>query len=383
MDGMRAPTVIVTAALAALAGCGQHPGGGGDGDGGSGGDAAWPGGDGGLPADDLETPTGCDGPYNPGQVLTYRITTGGTFPGRGELDDYGAGTFACGDEAPINVGVKLRGTGEGWLVDINWAVAGQRWRDLKKLSFHTGFNSDVTIEYTAWRLMRLGGGPMLQRSALAHVIVDGVDRGILFNLEQIDKRFLRSRVGDSTGWLYKKSGIDDGYRTNETVANPYEAQWCIFDESQPCPPPADLETWLPAHLAMDQLMTFGAISMIMGNSDGPLTKPHNFYSYDYSAGPRYYWPWDLDSSWGQPIDPFGGPGASSFQDVLFTYWQDDYAAIILGLLDGPLTTAAVTAEIDRAIDVGGGAVSPSAAGGYETWYAERHDSLAAQVAAGP
>lgn len=364
-----------------MLGCGGGGGGGGDGtSGGADGGGGGPGSDGGgVIVDDLESPTGCDGPFNPGQVLEYHITTGGDFPGL-ENDDYMAGTFACGDEAPMNVGIKLRHLGEGWMVDMNWAVRGQDFRTLKKLSFHTGYSGEgVTEEYLSWRVQRLAGGSWVQRSALAHVWVDGQDKGILFNLEQIDKRFLRSRLGDDSGWLYKKSGIDDGYRTNETQANPYEADFCFFEESQPCAPPADLETWLPEHLALDQMLTFGAANVMIGNSDGPLSKPHNFYSYDYAGGPRTYWPWDLDSTQ-QDIDPFDGPGDSIYESVLFPTFQDRYAALIAELLDGPLAVAAVDDEIDLAVTMGDGAVDSGAASSFKSWYRTRHDDVAAQVA---
>jgi hypothetical protein len=365
-----------------ILGCGG--GGGSDGDGdttGADGGGLGPGSDGGgVPIDDLESPTGCDGPFNPTQVLDYHITTGGDFPGL-EDDDYMAGTFACGDEEPMRVGVKQRHNGEGWMVDVNWAVDGQGFRTLKKVSFHTGTPGEgVTEEYLSWRVHRLAGDRFVQRSALAHLWVDGQDQGILFNLEQLDKRFLRSRLGDDSGWLYKKSGIDDGYRTNETQPNPYAADFCFFEESQPCPPPSDLETWLPDHLAIDQMLTFAAASVMIGNSDGPLSKPHNFYCYDYAGGPRYYWPWDLDSTQ-QSIDPFDGPGDSVFENVLFPTFQDRYAQIIAELLDGPLAVTAVSDEIDRAVETGDGAVSAAAANAFKSWYQGQYDVVRAQVGA--
>lgn len=369
--------------FAYILGCGSGGGGGGGGDGaGADGGGGGAGGDGGgsAPVDDLESPTGCDGPFNPSQVLEYHITVGGDFPGL-EDDDYGPGTFACGDEEPIKVGVRQRLGGEGWMVDLNWAVDGQSWRTLKKLSFHTGYAGDLTEEYLGWRVQRLaaGAGKMVERSALAHVYVDGSDQGILFNLEKVDQRFLRSRLGDDSGWLFKKSGSDDGYRTNEGEPNPYQADFCFFEESQPCAPPADIETWLPDHLAMDHMMTWGAANVMIGNSDGPLSKPHNFYCYDYAGGPRYYFPWDLDSTQ-QSLDPFDGPGDSIYQSVLFPTWQDHYGEIIAALLDGPLAVEAVKAEVDLAVATGDGAVNPSAASGFKSWYAQQHADVAAQVA---
>ena len=52
-------------------------------------------------------------------------------------------------------------------------------------------------------------------STAAHlpVIVNGTSLGIYANVEHPDKRFLRTHVGHDDGWLFKKSGFDDGMPT--------------------------------------------------------------------------------------------------------------------------------------------------------------------------
>lgn len=42
--------------------------------------------------------------------------------------------------------------------------------------------------------------------------MNGEAIGTYTNVEQVDRRFLRSRVVDDSGWLYKRSGsADDSY----------------------------------------------------------------------------------------------------------------------------------------------------------------------------
>src|SRR5688500_1747751 len=198
----------------------------------------------------------------------------------------------------------------------------------------------VVAEYLAWRLM-LRGGALAGRSAFARVFVNGDFIGTYVNVEQVDKRFLRSRVGDDSGWLYKKSGSpDDGYKTNETIPNPYEDDVCFWDNN-PCatPSPDELATYLPAELDVDQMLRFGGVNAIIANSDAPLVKDNNFYFYDWAGGPRIYLPWDLDTTMKDSPTLFGGPGTAMYTDVLFSHWEDDYDALLTGLLAGPLALA--------------------------------------------
>jgi hypothetical protein len=259
-----------------------------------------------------------------------------------------------------------------------------------------GDRGALVAEYAAWRAQRLGGGKV-SRSALCHVFVNGTDLGVYSNVEQVDKRYLASRIGDDSGWLYKRSGgPKDGYETNETMANPYEGDFCIF-ENNPCPLPADLETWLPAHLAIEQLLRVGAVNAVLANADGPIAKANNFFSYDYAGGPRYYFPWDLDSAWRGSLELFpsggGAGGDSEFHAALFTHWADDYDALLTELMAGPLSVASVHAELDRMVAVGAEVIdgdprfgaapgaTASIAGDLKSWYTSRHAEVSAQLSA--
>jgi hypothetical protein len=389
---------------------GDDGGGGGGGDAAPGSGDAAPGGDAGPACcddDTLSTAAGCQGVYNPDQVLDYRLTMADADWTALQADTTNSilfsATFQCGDEAPLPhaVGIRRKRSGglgkPGLKIDFNHFLPGATFQSLKKLSLENGISEggseaemrDVISEYLAWRIMNLAG-TYASRAAFARVFVNGALIGVYVNVEQVDKRYLLSRLGDDSGWLYKKSGSpDDGYKTNELVPNPYEADLCFWD-SNPCatPPAADLATYLPAELDVDQMLRFGGINALIANSDAPIVKDNNFYFYDWAGGGRVYLPWDLDTTMKDTPPIFGAPGTSLYTDVLFTHWEDDYDALLTGLLASELALPVIQAELDRVVAVAGGAldadpvIGGDAAGAVATlqaWWSARHAQVTAEL----
>lgn len=417
--------LVLVGALA----CGSNPDSPGGGDGGpsndakgsddaAGGDAAGSdaaGGDAGPACcddDTLASAAGCTGVFNPDQVLDFHLTMADADWAALKADTTNSilfsATFQCGDEAPLPhpVGVRRKRSGSldkpGLKVDMNQFMIGGNFQSLKKLSFENGISEggstaemrDVVTEYLAWRIMVLSGA-YSSRAAFARVFVNGGLIGVYANVEQVDKRFLRARLGDGSGWLYKQSGSpDDGYKTNETVPNPYAMDLCFWDQS-PCPAPsaAELETYLPAHLHIDQMLRFGGMNALIANSDAPLVKENNFYFYDWAGGGRVYLPWDLDTTMKDFPAMFNGPGTQRYTDILFTHWEDDYDVLLTALLasDGPLALPAIHAELDRVAAVAGnaldadphigGEVAADVVATLKAWWSTRHAQVTAELAA--
>jgi len=408
----------IAVALIAVAGACGSPAGqpGGDGgagdDGGASGDAAGIG-DGGNPVNDpLGTDTGCAGVFNPDQMLELGFDVA---PG-----DWAAiladTTYAltvtaqmhCADET-LTVGLRRKRSGGamkvGLKVDVDYLVAGQRFHGLKKLSLENGVSSgdnsdgadvrDYLAEYLSWRLMG-GAGATASRAAFVLVRVNGALVGVYVNVEQPDKRFLLSRFGENDGWLYKKSGgVNDGFKTHELdgLADPYADWFCFWGTPNGCPAPTSgqLATELPGHLAIDQMLRVGAVNAVIANTDGIFFKDNNYYWYDRPAG-RVYLPWDLDTVMKADTDVFsggGGGGTTAYSDVLFSNWRDDYRAILVDLLAGPLRLDTISTELDRAEAVAGAGfaadpyVTGSAAGAaaaLHDWWAQRLPAVEGQLA---
>jgi hypothetical protein len=412
---MRWLCALVSAALACA--CGGDPGGGGDGDDDGTGVDGGPLGDGGeYPGngDDLDTATGCPGVYNPDQVLDFHLVMAPADWQMVQSDCtytvYAPADLRCGDGPPIRVGVRHKRSGgmtkPGLKIDINYYVAGQEFFGLRKLDWENGVGSSATgcgadgssldemmREYLGWRL-HVRSGEMTSRAAFVRVTMNDAPLGAFLDVEVVAKPFVKRRLGDASGWIWKFSGSPgDGQQTNEGVDDPYDDYFCFMDRSGCAMPSASqLATELPAKLDLPQLLSVGAVNAIMANHDAMLLKMNNFIFYDW-AGPRAYFPWDLDTTMSDSYDVFTGTvpgGTTAFTDVLYTNWEDDYDAKLTELLAGPLSIDAITMEIDRAVSVAGPVLeadplvggSASAAGSaLLSWWTSRHAAVSAQVQA--
>jgi spore coat protein H len=289
----------------------------------------------------------------------------------------------------------------GLKVDINEFVRGQRYFTLRKLSLENGVSSgdesdgtdvrEYFAEYLSWRAMVLSGA-VSGRAAFARVTINGESFGVYVNVEQVDRSFLRSRLGDNHGWLYKKSGHNDGPRTHkDNFDDPYEEYFCFWRSGNRCPVPSPeaLAAELPEKLDIPQILRVGAVNAIIANTDGPIFKDNNYYWYDWDGGPRVYFPWDLDTALKADTHVLGADAHTSmYTDVLFVHWRDDYAAILGELVESRLDRDAILAEIDRAEALTGAAfaadpfVSGSAAlaaAALRDYYANRIAAVQAQI----
>jgi hypothetical protein len=369
--------------------------------------ATVPTGDAGLPPDDPpSTASGCQGVFNPDQVLDYHFTMPPTDWAAIVADPtfsvYYPAEMRCGDGEPLQIGLRRKRSGgtekPALKVDVNLYSPDQAYFGLKKLNLDIGTSTgdgegtvdDLIREYLAWRLM-VGSGVHSPRVAVSRVFVNGELIGAYNTIEQINRGFLRSRFGDASGWLYKHSGgAGDGYKTNEGVDNPYAPYFCFW-EANPCPtPPADeLLATLPERLDLQQLLVMGAVNALIANTDAPIFKRNNYYFYDWPGG-RVYIPWDLDTVMRHDLDVFAGPrsGMPLYTDVLFPSWEADYGDVLEDLLDGPLSLDAIDAELARLLAVAGAAIDadPQMAGDAATvtaalgaWWSARHDDVRGQI----
>ena len=405
---MRSLAILV---VVGLAGCGSTPpGADDDGDAGAGADSGSYPGDGST----LETEPGCPGVYNPDQMLAFHVTMSAgdwqTVQNDCTFTQYVPADLSCGDGPTIRVGVRHKRSGgtmkPGLKIDINQYVAGQTFYGLRKMDWENGVGSSVDgcgsdgsssgalmAEYLGWRL-HVRSGEMTSRAVFVRVTVNGEPLGVFVSVEQVDKPFVKSRLGDASGWIWKFSGSPgDGQQTNIGVDDPYDDYFCFFQKNGCAVPTAEqLAADLPTRLDIPQLLSVGAVNALMANHDAILLKLNNYIYYDW-AGPRAYFPWDLDTTMSDNYDVYTGtvPGGTTvFTDALFSSWLPDYTAILAELLAGPLAVDAIGMEIDRAVSVAGAALeadpfvggdATAAGDGLKRWWATRHADVSAQVAA--
>jgi spore coat protein CotH len=362
----------------------------------------------------LDVNSGCSGIYNPEQILDFHLTLAA-----GDWQTVLADTtyelmvqaqFHCGDEADITVGLRRKRSGGaqkvGLKIDMNEFVSGQRYYGLRSLSLENGVSSGdntdgadvgaLLSEYLGWRLFVLSSA-ISGRAAMVRLFVNDELVGVYANVEQVDKTFLQSRLGDDDGWLYKKSGgVNDGLKTHEAdgLDDPYDDYFCFFVNgggSCPVPSAADLAADLPSRLDIPQFLRMGAVNAIIANSDSPLFKDNNYYWYDWAGGGRIYLPWDLDSTMNSDVDVFtGGVGGQIdfYTHVAFSNWEADYKQILQELLDSELAADVIDAELDRVESVAGAALDadPYATGStsaavqdLKDWWSERRTQVQGQI----
>lgn len=378
--------------------------------GGSGGSVALP-----NPGDAmLATATGCLGVFNPDQVLDYHLQIAPADWQALLADTTYSQSFQaqlrCGDDPAITVAVGRKRSGGsqkvGLKIDVNEYDNKQKFYGLDKLVLENGVSSGsnrddaevgaVVGEYLGWRLMVLSG-QLSSRAAFARLSVNGGAPVAYVNVEAVDKRFLKARLGNDAGWLYKKSGGDgDGLKTHEMdmLPNPYGGYFCFWvtgGGACAAPPSAQLAVDLPQKLDLPQLLKMGAVQAIIANTDAPLFKDNNFYYYDWSGGGRLYLAWDLDTSMRGAMNVLtGGVGGqtSKYTNVLFTNWRGDYIAVIRELLDTQLTQAAIDGELDRVNRVAAAAIdadpyldgtTADAVGGLKRWWSQRLPAVRQQI----
>jgi spore coat protein CotH len=360
------------------------------------------------PSPEAEGP--CAAVYDPSQLLRYDLQLADAdwqaLLADTTNSEYFPAEMRCEGGAPMPVALRRKRSGGttkvGLKVDINRELGGQAFQGLKKLSLESGISegdSELTArsllsEYLAWRLMALSGA-ITGRAAMARVTINSMDLGVYVNVEQVDKTFLASRLGDDSGWLFKKSGNDsgDGYQTNEGQPNPYAANLCFWDGAGCAQPsPDELATLLPQHLDIEQTLRLMAVQALIANTDAFPLKNNNVIFYDWTGGGRLYFPWDLDTTMNRAFDAFTGTvpgGTRRHVDLLFSHWRADYARILADLVSERLTLEVILAELDAILAVAGGAladdpwIGSSADDGEQlrSWWTEQHAAVADSVRA--
>lgn len=306
-------------------------------------------------------PPDCSRPDNPYQVLDLHLEMSAadwdlvrrdsTF----EIER--PATFACGggptqqvkvrrkdspglpsDAEPIKVSLKI---------DFDDIVEDAEWNGHRKLSLENGASggssSCLVREGLSWHFFRQAG-VVSGAFSWVHLTVNGQDLGVYTRVEQIDKSFLRRRVGEDEGFLYR---ID--YRAAEarqqltriTEKDPYAEHLCFPPFDSTCPVPAAGYKGLGALVDLRQLLGLAAVNCLLANFDGPFNADNNVFWYN-SARPRLYFPWDLDLTFAEEYfdwDPHLPPKATQSQRLLFAdpAILAQFDSIVRRLAEGPLS----------------------------------------------
>ncbi len=276
--------------------------------------------------------------------------------------------FWADAETPIAVTVKRKsdppiGPKVSIKIDINDLATGQAWRGLKKLSLENGSGNNVVRECFGWQLHRLASETgfynyLAAYAAWVRLYVNGDQIGVYTHAEERDKQMLQNRGMWKEGatWLYKSDPtlVLEAGATNQP--SPTSQHLCYAPFANTCTQ-SNIEADLSAWVDMDAMLTFAALEGFIGNLDGLFTHSgKNCFAADYApplALRRLYFPWDIDtglSSVNFNIYTGGPQGGNSIyqQTILAHYWfRAWYRNTMTDLLDGPLSTASLTALLNQ------------------------------------
>jgi hypothetical protein len=278
-------------------------------------------------------------------------------------------------ETPIRVIVRRKGESDIPLpssedprkvslkIDINELVPSQRWHGLRKLSLENGSTAPLR-EGFAWFVHRqaepLYGYPAAL-SGWIRLFINGEEVGVFTSTEQRDETFLRNHdlYSPTCSWLYKIDGgnfLEVGISNSPAFLNLQFAPFISGPGGGKKPPPGpDFDIYLPQWIDMRGMLTLAACNAFTENSDSLFTHDgKNTFCVDFDPPfprTRRYYPWDLDTGINQGSMSIYGAALNSkvYQSTILEHaWYGRvYEHILRELIDGPLSVASLTNELER------------------------------------
>lgn len=221
-----------------------------------------------------------------------------------------------------NVGVRSRGSGTrnplkpNLGFDFSKYVSSQRFLSLKSLVTRN-FAQDPSLmrEWLTMKLFTRLGLPA-QRESFARLVVNGEYAGLFLLVEPVDKRYLLSRFGEDTGYLYEGAFADPPYqfeylgddpalylphllepKTHEDT--PEGERVVAFIKTVNQASDTDFVRLVSPLADLDEFVSYLAVEQYVSEVDGFLgyAGMTNYYLYRRMADNRFtFIPWDKDNA---------------------------------------------------------------------------------------
>lgn len=242
--------------------------------------------------------------------------------------EYVKAHFECDGTRLQGVGVRFKGNSslmagsrEG---KFPFKIDFDRFRDqdylgMKKLNLSNNFKDPSAMrEYLAYEMFAKAG-LCAGRAAFAKLYISVEGRfersyfGLYTAVEQIDGAFLRRKLGNSEGTLFKPEVFgDDPLRYRSDDVRQYERCELKYGEMHPDydaliglarltdkAPAEEFARRVAELLDIDSFLKFLAVNALMANYDSYIGTGHNFYLYyDAPEGRFIFIPWDLNEAFG-------------------------------------------------------------------------------------
>jgi spore coat protein H len=241
---------------------------------------------------------------------------------------YGKATVTIGDDTIEEVGVRYKGNGtflEGhssgkfsYKIDFNEYRDEQEYRGLTKVNLNSCVSDPSMLrEALSLEFFKAAGIPRPRTAwAKVYLTVTGQKereyRGLYEIIEQVDKRFLKSRFGSADGLLIKPStfgafrylGEDweeykQGYYPKTDGTEQQQQRMIEFARLVHRSDETEFAEQIEEYLDVDQFLNYLAVNVILSNLDSFLGGSQNYYAYlDPESNKILMLPWDLDHSFG-------------------------------------------------------------------------------------
>jgi hypothetical protein len=213
-------------------------------------------------------------------------------------EDVHATFLVDGDEDAYEVGLHLKGTSSfetldgkpAFRIDFHQWDPEARFHGLKRIALQN-MHQDETMVHEhayAWLCARLG--LPAQRNGYAELEINGEWYGLYLVTEVIDEQFIdRVWPDDDDGPLYE--AVSDDFTADdsrfelqeESEAMAIEDIVDIVDDTSG----EDFHAMLETHFDLDLLLTYWALDIMTGNSDGYVLHSNNYYVYGQPLTQRW------------------------------------------------------------------------------------------------
>ena len=240
---------------------------------------------------------------------------------------YGQGDAVIDGVTISGVGIRFKGNGSfiggyrtgkcSFKLDFSEYRKGVLFRGLKKLNLNNSLSDPSMLrEALSYDLFR-EAGVFCSRTGFARVSLQiGPQRskvlGLYTIVEQVDKRFLKNRYGDSKGLLLKPStfrvfrylgeewaAYEKAYVPKTTATEMQQRRVIDFARLINKGSDEDFAEGFDNFVDAEQFLRFLAVNVLLSNLDSFLGGTQNYYIYlEPESNQFHFLPWDLDISFG-------------------------------------------------------------------------------------
>jgi hypothetical protein len=270
------------------------------------------------------------------------------------------GTFAAGVTAP-NATMELRGHSTRFTSQKSYKVHLEDpmnfWRDQKviNLNKHPYDLSRMRNKLAFDTFSTIPNFTSL-RTQFVNLFINGEDKGLYTEIEQLNKRMLAAHGLDPDAQVYRAESFEFQPLSAEELTDPLKRALKVESKAGTDDPTKlqamllavndggiDIDTVIDRYFQRDNYITWLALNLLIDNVD---TLAQNFFLYNPSGSSAWYFmPWDYDGAWSWYEQADQPPGMRArYHHGVTRYWA---ISLHRRFLEKAANRAALTAKIEE------------------------------------